>query len=213
MSMKINKHVLIYALAIYVLWTAWCILMVKWPLLFGAPNIRAIVRVLVVLVPSILYARGKGATRKDDFCLLRHNWQKGVLAGVSTVLVYLMALYLTTAAPLRFHWPTGFATWGNWILGSPLAEELFFRGVVLRELLNSTVTKMAILGSATLFAVLHLPWWIISGEKTGTALRTGFLTMMVYGVVFAILVTTTKSLWASLIPHWCNNFVAMAIRV
>lgn len=210
MSLKINKRVLIHALAIYVLWTAWCILMVKWPSLFGDANLRAVVRVSVVLIPAIFYAFGNSGIWQDDFFLLRNNWKRGVLIGVLTVLAFLSVFFFSTSSSLRFQIPTGFAIWSNWILGSPLAEEMFFRGVALRELMNSAGTKKAVFLSAALFAALHLPWWIISGEKTGAAFVIGFLTMMAYGVVFAVLVTTTKSLWASLIPHWCNNFVAMA---
>jgi membrane protease YdiL (CAAX protease family) len=199
-----------YAIAIYAFWTVWCILMVKQPSLFGEAALRAIVRVLVVLIPAVLYASGNRAILKDDFFLLRNNWKRGVFVGVSTVLAGWIVFFVSSSSTLRFQWPTGFAVWSNWILGSPLAEELFFRGVALREFLKSGGTTRAIFFSATLFAVLHLPWWIISGEKTGAALITGFFAMMAYGVVFAVLVTTTKSLWASLLPHWCNNFIAMA---
>lgn len=204
-----SKRVFIYAGWMYALWMVWCLLMMRWPTLFGAANLRAVVRLSVVLVPALLYAYRYGGFPRSDYFRLKQNWFSGITAGLMLVLIFLLVVFRGVSFRLPVRLPGGFAIWTNWILGSPFAEELFFRGVALREFLTSEGPSRAIALSAILFVVLHLPWWIISGEKYGMALFSGGLAMLEYGVVFACLVTVTRSLWAALIPHWCNNFVAV----
>lgn len=83
----------------------------------------------------------------------------------------------------------------------PLVEELLFRGVLLSALLRHLRTAWAVLASAALFALVHLPdlrwlWYALPN-------------LALLGVVLAWLRLRSGSLWPSVIAHACNNLLAM----
>lgn len=203
-----------YLFAIIALWTGYCALMATWPQLFDIPALRALVRVSVVLVPAVLYyLRGPRQESFVDYFQLRPHWRKGLLVGGGIVLAYLLLGWLSgyRVDQSTLQIPQSFAVWFNFILGSPIAEEAFFRGVLLKELSPVIGTARSIGVSSLAFALLHLPQWVLLSDQSGLALLASFATIFAYGVVFALLVTATRSLWASLLPHWVNNFVALSL--
>ncbi len=203
-----------YLLAVIALWTGYCALMAAWPHLFDIPLLRALVRVSVVLVPALLYyLRGPRQEPFVDYFQLRPHWRKGLLVGGGIVLAYLLLGWLSgyRVDQSTFQIPHGFAVWFNFILGSPVAEEAFFRGVLLKELSPAIGTARSIAVSSLAFALLHLPQWVLLSDQSGLAMLASFATIFAYGIVFALLVAATRSLWASLLPHWVNNFVALSL--
>ncbi|GAB3784167.1 CPBP family intramembrane glutamic endopeptidase [Dyella agri] len=83
----------------------------------------------------------------------------------------------------------------------PLVEELLFRGVLLSALLRRLRTAWAVLASAALFALVHLPdlrwlWYALPN-------------LALLGVVLAWLRLRSGSLWPAVIAHACNNLLAM----
>jgi membrane protease YdiL (CAAX protease family) len=83
----------------------------------------------------------------------------------------------------------------------PLVEELLFRGVLLSALLRRLRTAWAVLASAALFALVHLPdlhwlWYALPN-------------LALLGVVLAWLRLRSGSLWPSVIAHASNNLLAM----
>ena len=203
-----------YTMAVIGLWTIWCLLMVTWPQIFGLPIVRAIARVLIVFIPAVVfYLTGKREKSACDYFLFRENWLKGILLGGGFAFLYFGLGWLFNFEPIKstFHFPIGFSIWLNFILGSPFAEEVFFRGFLLQELRVILGTAWATLISAFAFALLHLPQWLILDNLFGVELLSLFGTIFIYGIIFAILVNLTRSLWSSLIPHWINNFILFAI--
>ncbi|MFO1022531.1 MAG: CPBP family intramembrane glutamic endopeptidase [Planctomycetales bacterium] len=99
---------------------------------------------------------------------------------------------------------------GNVLIGSPLAEEILYRGVVYRVLRRSRSRIVSAVISAAWFAVVHLPWWGATKPPLEVAIQTGAIFM--YGIAFAVLVEFSRSLWGALIPHVANNlfFVLLA---
>jgi membrane protease YdiL (CAAX protease family) len=93
------------------------------------------------------------------------------------------------------------AVWLNYIILSPLAEELLFRRMAVDVLCQQYRSKMGIVFSAGLFSVFHWPWWILSGEQSLLTFVSLSATLFIYGLVFGFLYRTTGSLWAPLIPH------------
>lgn len=104
--------------------------------------------------------------------------------------------------------PTTAAVWGNYIIFSPLAEELLFRRVAVDYFSDRHGRVLGILASAVLFSLIQLPWWILSAEQTGQQLSEMSITLFVYGLAFGILYRATGSIWASLIPHVGNNLAS-----
>ncbi|WP_426663430.1 CPBP family intramembrane glutamic endopeptidase [Rhodanobacter aciditrophus] len=83
----------------------------------------------------------------------------------------------------------------------PLVEELLFRGVLLSALLRRLRPVWAMLASATMFALVHLPdlhwlWYALPN-------------LALLGVVLAWLRLRSGSLWPAVIAHASNNLLAM----
>ncbi len=77
-----------------------------------------------------------------------------------------------------------------------LFEELYFRGAVLTMLRSAKMKNSVVIGfSALLFMLLHGPGWY-------------FLTDFYAGVMLALLVYFTGSIYASVAAHFISNFVS-----
>ena len=79
------------------------------------------------------------------------------------------------------------------VLGAPVGEELFFRGLVLRGFLGRYSVTKAVWASALLWAVSHLNPWQAVGA-------------LPLGIVLAWLVVRTGSLIPAIIGHMIANF-------
>ena len=151
-------------------------------------------------------------------CLrLRHPGRRWLLAALAVglglrgvvVLIVLAWQHLTgdTTNPQQFLLDGALA--GGWtlvglvVLGGlvvPVAEELFFRGVVYSAL-RRYGPAVAVLGSAALFGLAH-------------GLSMVLVVAVLLGVVNAVLVERSGSIWPAVIVHATNNvlaFVAVAV--
>lgn len=83
----------------------------------------------------------------------------------------------------------------------PVVEELLFRGVLLSALLRHLRTGWAVLASAALFALVHLPdlHWLWFAMPN----------LALLGMALAWLRLRSGSLWPAVIAHACNNLLAM----
>ncbi len=86
------------------------------------------------------------------------------------------------------------------ILG-PLAEELVFRGMLLQSLVK---TRLGFWGAAVLVAV---PFALIHGQQYGVL---NSLSIILTGLLFALGLRLTGSLWAPIVQHMALNSVAIA---
>jgi membrane protease YdiL (CAAX protease family) len=83
------------------------------------------------------------------------------------------------------------------VVVAPLTEEVFFRGLILRGLLGRQRLRVALLISATLFALAHLnPWQFVSAA--------------VLGVLFGWWYYRTRSNWPGLLGHALVNGAVLA---
>lgn len=83
----------------------------------------------------------------------------------------------------------------------PLVEELLFRGLLLSALLRHLRVGWAILASALLFGLVHLPdlkwlWYAVPN-------------LVLVGAVLAWLRLRSRSLWPAVIAHASNNLLGM----
>lgn len=81
---------------------------------------------------------------------------------------------------------------------APIVEEFAFRGWILRAIERRAGTLVAIVGSALLFAAIHLKVWDAPFH-------------MVSGLLFAIVVTRTRSIWAAILIHVTANGTGKAM--
>lgn len=84
----------------------------------------------------------------------------------------------------------------------PLVEELLFRGVLLSALLRRLRPLAAVVLSALVFALAHLPdlHWLWYGLPD----------LALLGIAFAWLRLRSGSLWPAILAHACNNLLVMA---
>ena len=101
--------------------------------------------------------------------------------------------------------PSGLLLPGGWVIISavvlavwtPVAEEVFFRGFVLRGLANRWSVAAALVVSAAIFAALHLAPALL-------------LPVFVTGLLLGFLYLRTGSLWPCIAVHAIQNLVAVA---
>ncbi|GAB5493287.1 MAG: hypothetical protein Phog2KO_35020 [Phototrophicaceae bacterium] len=192
-------------------WTLYVLLMNIAPEPFANDMPRALARVFVVLLPAIFHILRQKDVPKLDYLQLKENWLQGFLIGVLIASIYLAFTIATTMENPMIALPVAPAIWFNFIIGSPFAEELLFRGVLFNELNRVTSSYLAIIISALLFAILHLPVWIILDGMPIGLLAQNFIQIFIYGLIFAMMMKFTKSLWTPLSAHWLNNFILLSV--
>ena len=107
--------------------------------------------------------------------------------------------------------PTDLMGWVRGLL-IPLGDEMLFRAVVAVQIYRISQQSdgakgwdswtAALILSAFLFAAIQLPDLIWVERLELPQLFIALLKQMGAGIVFAILFLATKSIWASLLPHW-----------
>lgn len=85
------------------------------------------------------------------------------------------------------------------VVGAPIVEELFFRGLVLRSLERRFGSTPAILLSAALFGLAH------PQPLEAKALALVMISLATFGVVLAVLAVRTGRLGASILAHAAFN--------
>jgi uncharacterized protein len=196
----------------FAVWTLWGLLLVRYPALNESGVLRAVVRVAVWIVPTCLFVcfvEGPPVLGRLGF---EKNRQKGVLFGLVGFLALGTVVGLQHGSRLsHFAIPRDLATWLNAILSAPIAEEVLFRGLVFRVLLERLAVWSALAVSALLFALIHLPYWWLSGAASPADLVLRLGSIFAYGVFFALLYRWSGSLYAPLICHVLNNLVTVSM--
>lgn len=90
---------------------------------------------------------------------------------------------------------------------SPLTEEFFFRGLLMKSLENRFSALSANLLQAFLFSFIHLAYFWLIEFDLGLIIPT-FLGMPV-GILFGWMVQKTDSLLSSIVTHAVHNFIAI----
>jgi len=141
-----------------------------------------------------------------DRCGVSTNVERGLALGFAVSLAW-----ATIPSLRKFDVPWTTHAWLNVILLSPIAEVLLFRRGSMEYGLTKVSPTMTVIASAALFALVHITWWIMSGEKTFTRIGVLLGTMFAYGIVFGPLYYRSRSIWSSLIPHSINNLIAISL--
>lgn len=91
-----------------------------------------------------------------------------------------------------------------------LNEELYFRGLAFSFLARRS-RKQAVIGSAVIFGVLHAAN-ALSGTNPAEVLLQIVFAILV-GVVLALIVSITRSLWIGIVWHAVHNFVSYSTEM
>lgn len=90
------------------------------------------------------------------------------------------------------------------VVGAPITEELFFRGLVLRVLARKVALPAAVLISSLLFGMLHIQDNFASSLYTVTATS-------ILGLILALLVLKTGRLGTSVLSHAAFNGISVIV--
>lgn len=94
---------------------------------------------------------------------------------------------------------------------TPFAEELFFRGLLLRALEKRFNPTVAVVVSSVVFGSLHVSGVTSASSLAELALHGVFIGVVItgYGAVFALLTVYTGRLWPAIVAHMVVNGVGV----
>lgn len=168
---------------------------------------RAIARVSSILIPLLAYYRfiNPNENLLSFFGLIK-NARLGLITGTA-ISVLVILVYGTGSLTISDNlW-----IWVNFIIGSPLVEEMMFRVTCMHALATKYNQVITIILSAAFFALFHLPQWIFAANTLKIeAIITNLITIFIYGLIFGAIYQKTKSIYAPLLPHIINNLLTFA---
>lgn len=169
---------------------------------------------LVFIAAAVVVARMSGPVSARDFGLVRARFAPAAMRTAAIYGGYLVLLVIYSAlvhlspddSPDRLGASGGAARMLAFALLvavlAPIAEEIFFRGMVYRSLRNGAGVLPAALISGVFFGALH-----IDAGTTERLLQV--VPLAVFGVMLALLYEWSGTLYASIAAHATNNSIAV----
>jgi membrane protease YdiL (CAAX protease family) len=165
------------------------------------------IRLTVWVLPVFLYLVYIDRVNPIVYLRLKQNWKRGVFLGIVLSVLNLLGTMI------RFGWPRPSLqslTW-NSVIGTSIMigviEEIPYRGFMLQKLCERYGFWIAATISSILFLAIHLPGWI----SLHLLKASGAVSVFVFGFVMAIVFRYGKSLWAPVITHSTNDFIAFVL--
>lgn len=163
--------------------------------------IPAVYSIIIVLCGWHIYEKDISLTeigfKKDN--LLRYILI-GVCIGIPTGTIEYLILMPAPAFPM-FEFKYLFRDMIYMTFFVAMSEEVLFRGLVQRDLMNTFGWKIGLLSTGFLFSVMHLTW------RSVPELGFTFFAGMLFGYIYY----KTKSLVAPIVLHGVNNVMLVAI--
>lgn len=188
----------------YLVWTLWAILLIHLKNLDHWP-IRLAARMIIWGGFVLIY----GAIRSNPLRELRLSW-RGIIWGLAASSLCMARLAWQCHATHRLPALPDTGTIANAIIAGPILEELVFRAIVFREMSTRIGTASAAVISAVLFALIHLPYWTLAGDKSPAALASSLAGVFLLGVVLPLIYRWSATLLAPIILHMLNNLASLA---
>lgn len=91
-----------------------------------------------------------------------------------------------------------------------ITEEVVFRGLIFGSLKKACGSKIAVIGSAVLFAAMHLVNIDISNLYNVVSL---LVAITIIGVAFSLIVLETGSIWAGVVFHGIYNIISGDLNI
>lgn len=203
---------LVYLLLFHAAWSIW--VLVGFPRLqtinnqtfvYAAINIS--IRLLIWVLPVFLYLRYVERVNPIRYLKLTQHWRRGLLFAAAFSSLNLLASLVQHGLP---HLRSGAVTW-NSILSTSLLigfiEEVPYRGLILQKLNEWFSFPLASLIASLLFLAIHLPGWLSLHLFT----IHSAVFVFVFGLLMALLLYFSESLWAPIVSHSLNDFFAAVL--
>lgn len=171
---------------------------------------------VVFVVAAVTIAGMSGSVSARDFGLVRAPFGQALGKSVAVLVSYfiLLAIYnqLVNLAPDDAAEKLGADSGTLGMLAfailvaviAPIAEEIFYRGMVFRALANGVGIWLAAIISGVLFGAVHID--SLESERLLQVIPLGLL-----GIFFAILYAWSGTLFAPIALHATNNALAVAV--
>lgn len=171
---------------------------------------------------------GKWKTVRDFLSLRNFHWKHLILAAVSAIALYAIAIFLGVIS-WKISESTGISLGENQTtqkisdavgsatfvlvslvaaLTAPLVEELFFRGALLSSLVQEKASKLLKIGSVIFVGALF-GWFHTQGFDGSLASWMAMLVPAVVGAWCATLTLKTKSIYPAIITHMLYNSIVL----
>ncbi len=148
------------------------------------------------------------ALNQDVFCV-RHRWVLGLVTGIVVAAIYLIVMFMDPARE-SILLPGTLTAWIS-TAAVPVADEMLFRCILAVQIYAISQSLdgaqgwdsfiAAVILSAAVYGAFLLPEWLIT-DAFALDLVVKLAIEFGLGCVLTILFLTTRSIWASLIPHW-----------
>jgi membrane protease YdiL (CAAX protease family) len=222
-GLRSAKGLIVYLLAFYAIWGVRAT--VFFPIDQGIPSeeLRQLyaqtLRILIWVVPVFWYLRSVDRVDPLWYLKLSTPVRRGQLVPAMALAAGYLALGLLfndliSGGKVALDTPVTLRKWLQMIVFlpiAPIAEEILYRGFVLRKLEERYRFRMANLITAVLFAAIHWPNWVcVSGFHARLILMTA--TIVIFGCFLGYLVKKTDSLWPAIATHTVNNLLFAVIH-
>ena len=203
---------LLYVVAFHLLWIAWPF--VIYPRLLAVGNttfayaaLNLSFRFLFWIAPVLLYLRYVDRVDPLAYLKLTGNVRRGVVVAIVLTAVNVIGTYARFGPPhlsmARVNWNSMLGT--SFFIG--FIEEIPYRGFMLQKFAERMNFWLATLITSLLFVGIHLPGWIaLHTLRLGSA-----VSIFIFGVVMAIALKYSRSLWAPIITHSANDCLSFVI--
>jgi uncharacterized protein len=202
----------LYLILFHGSWTAW--------VAFGYPRLRTagehtllyasinlLVRALLWVLPVFAYLHYVNGVSAWSYLKLRTHWRRGLLAAILFSALNFALLVAQRGLP-QFH--SEAITWNSVLSTSLLigfVEEIPYRGFILQKLNEWFSFTSAAIISSVLFVAIHLPGWFLLHLFN---VRVAIF-IFVFGLLMAILLRYSRSLWAPIVSHSLNDFFTAVV--
>lgn len=208
----------LFLAAFFVLWTARATLFDAVDESIASPTLRAaysnLLKLILWVLPASAFAGWRRNTPPAKYLGLSvvpslRNWL--LCLAVTAIFLLAVTLFEVTIGRKSFSGaslsslPTTLALLQ--LVISPLLEEIFFRGLVMKELMTLLPTYLANALTSLLFMGIHLPYWLSHGGPTQAMLANAF-GVFVFSVVACWLFAKTASTWPPTFAHIANNILS-----
>ncbi len=144
----------------------------------------------------------------------RIDWRALVWLTPAVILLITMGRSVVLQTPLAVFTAVPAAVWAL-VVATPFliafAEEVVFRGILLRGAMVGATVLRAIMISTSAFALAHLINGLAGQEAVNTLLQTAFAFLV--GLSLAPLALRIGNLWPLIIWHWLWNIVVLVSQI
>ncbi|OTY23611.1 MULTISPECIES: CPBP family intramembrane glutamic endopeptidase [Bacillus cereus group] len=196
-----------YLFLFYFIWTLKELWLVKYIGMFSTyyvPLETAFLKILIWVIPVWLFIKYKHHEKPVKYLKLDSNIFRGWVWGISLSLLlglrFVIEVYVVKNTNFNFNLHLN--DYLNTVIIAGFAEEIVFRGFILKEFNKRFSFWKANSITTFLFLFVHYPAWFYTGELSHI---WNHIYIFLIGLFFGYVFKETKSLWAVIFLHLFHN--------